>query len=1018
LYFIIKNLIGEGVMNTNNAKTSPLKAAFSIVLTLLLICALAPALSFATGDELAKKDAKATDAIETVSDAKEADTAKLTDDADAKTEQAADDASPKDTTADNPTDKPADEPTAVLDNKSAVEQDQAPVIEPAQTVPGKAKGKAAKPQAAPITDQASLQNAIASASNGDTLEVESNINLASAIAISGKTLTIKSKSGTHTLKTASTRHFILTGGELTLANLTLDGGSNGTNISGGIMADGAKVSLQNVKVQNCAYTSGGGISVNNSSTLSLNGNTEVTNNTAIASDSGGIYAKNSAVTLNDNSKVTNNSAGSNYGGICSEDSTLTLNDNSQVSNNVVHGYWGGGIGVVGNSTFAANGSSAIINNKAVAGGAGIEIGNGSVATLDDNVVVSGNVVDRGGNSWGGNGGGINVGYGSTLNIKGSAKVANNKATNNGGGINAGYSSVVTLSGNAKISDNNDTIDGGGICIDDNGLLSTSGAVKFSNNKAGTLYLSAKLPGNASSAKLTGVSSITPTFQFPLTYPQGAMNNNSILAFNNYDISETIGYVCFDVSFYDDDTTTLLKRIAVVETGDAIPPADPTRNGFSFSGWDRSFANVTSEFDVYATYTRELYTVTYAPGDHGRFSAQTIGNLHYGDSRPDIPVYTLGQAGWKFAGWSPALAATITSSVVYTAQWDQITYTLTYHGNGSTAGKVPASAKLAHGSSYTVADAGSMARDGYTFSGWSTDPDGSVTHVVGSSKAITADTHLYAIWAPVAVTPPDPDPDPDPQPQPQPQPQTYTVSYAAGGANVEGLPQGATLVAGANYTVSGSVPSREGFEFSGWSSSMGGTAEAGASFVMPEADVVLTATWETEEVIVPPATPEQPFNSEQVDGVVNHTNPSFSPDEQVKLAAQSGNPLMDIVAGNVPLGSLNANGAWSLANLLMALIAVFGAIATAISALIGYVRNAKCTLVFKVAAVLLGVATGAVFAVVENINQPYCWVNQWTLLVGTLFTISVVGFIIQALAGNPVKADTNTASPSHQRALQS
>lgn len=76
------------------------------------------------------------------------------------------------------------------------------------------------------------------------------------------------------------------------------------------------------------------------------------------------------------------------------------------------------------------------------------------------------------------------------------------------------------------------------------------------------------------------------------------------------------------------------------------------------------------------------------------------------------------------------------------------YTVTYNANGATSGTVPTdNTSYASGTSVTVkGNTGSLAKTGYTFSGWNTQADGNGTdRAVGSTFSITANTTLYAKW---------------------------------------------------------------------------------------------------------------------------------------------------------------------------------------------------------------------------------------------------------------------------------
>ena len=82
---------------------------------------------------------------------------------------------------------------------------------------------------------------------------------------------------------------------------------------------------------------------------------------------------------------------------------------------------------------------------------------------------------------------------------------------------------------------------------------------------------------------------------------------------------------YGVHFYDWDDT-LLKTDSVEYLSAATAPADPTREGYTFLGWDKDFSNITADLDVYAQYEagadKDL-TVVYSDRDNNEISTQTL-----------------------------------------------------------------------------------------------------------------------------------------------------------------------------------------------------------------------------------------------------------------------------------------------------------------------------------------------------------------------------------------------------------
>ena len=132
----------------------------------------------------------------------------------------------------------------------------------------------------------------------------------------------------------------------------------------------------------------------------------------------------------------------------------------------------------------------------------------------------------------------------------------------------------------------------------------------------------------------------------------------------------------------------------------------------------------------------LYTVTYEDGVNGSvFKAVSFLNLKKGEATPTIddPI----RVGYKFAGWEPTVAATVTKDVTYIAQWEEVDTTFTVKYNDNVKGKA-FKEQVYEDLKYneeTPDFNGKPERSGYTFTGWKP--------VV--ADRVTKDVVYYAQW---------------------------------------------------------------------------------------------------------------------------------------------------------------------------------------------------------------------------------------------------------------------------------
>ena len=115
---------------------------------------------------------------------------------------------------------------------------------------------------------------------------------------------------------------------------------------------------------------------------------------------------------------------------------------------------------------------------------------------------------------------------------------------------------------------------------------------------------------------------------------------------------------------------------------------------------------------------QKYTVTYTDGVDGEvIFADQVSYKKPGEKTPTFRG-TPTRTGYKFIGWEPAVAATVTENVTYTAVWEEEKYTVTYT-DGVENEEIFADQVYGNLLSGTATPAfnGTPTRTGYVFTGW-------------------------------------------------------------------------------------------------------------------------------------------------------------------------------------------------------------------------------------------------------------------------------------------------------------
>ena len=203
-----------------------------------------------------------------------------------------------------------------------------------------------------------------------------------------------------------------------------------------------------------------------------------------------------------------------------------------------------------------------------------------------------------------------------------------------------------------------------------------------------------------------------------------------------------------------------------------------RSYYSFIGWseDKDALQLTytnseevsniresGSITLYAIWAENYYTISY------NGNGSTSGSMN--DERVDLSnVKTLSEnkyakTGYTFACWNTEadgtgvdysdleelaehLTSTVKATVVLYAQWEAITYSVKYNGNGATSGSME-NQVLTYDLSQEL-NVNVLERTGYTFTGWATSTSGEVVYSDQASVLNLSDTqgaivNLFAKW---------------------------------------------------------------------------------------------------------------------------------------------------------------------------------------------------------------------------------------------------------------------------------
>ncbi len=269
---------------------------------------------------------------------------------------------------------------------------------------------------------------------------------------------------------------------------------------------------------------------------------------------------------------------------------------------------------------------------------------------------------------------------------------------------------------------------------------------------------------------------------------------------------------------------------------AIPVADPTREGHSFTGWNTASDGSGTTWDFASTLMPDNAVTLYAQWEINSY------NLHFhvngGDSlAPDSQLIVFGdlasavsepsRTGFTFTGWNTepngqglawdfATTRMPAENLTLYAQWSINSYVVSFQGNGGSP--VPDNQPVVFGQ--LVPKPPEPSREGHSFMGWSSNPAGTPKWNFFLDTMPANNLTLYAQWSP----------------------NLYVMSFNLnGGESV--MPAIQAIVFNEKATAV-PVPERSGFTFKEWNTELDGSGTKWdfASTLMPARNLTLYAQW--------------------------------------------------------------------------------------------------------------------------------------------------------------------------------
>ena len=218
---------------------------------------------------------------------------------------------------------------------------------------------------------------------------------------------------------------------------------------------------------------------------------------------------------------------------------------------------------------------------------------------------------------------------------------------------------------------------------------------------------------------------SPAFVEGATVPVDGITYTATWTINQYTIT------------FDTDGGSEVAAITQDYASDVTAPADPTKTGYTFKGWDKEIpATIPAEdVTIKAQWQINQYTVKFVAD--GEVVSEEF--LDYGTAitAPEAPA----KEGYTFTGWTPEVDETVPANdVTYEAEYTINTYKLTYVLDDVEVKTI----EVEYGAE--IEEFVPEVEDGYEFAGWEDVPATMPAHDVTIYGSTTIDTFISSHFA--------------------------------------------------------------------------------------------------------------------------------------------------------------------------------------------------------------------------------------------------------------------------------